>query len=302
MKTVKKHLQEDYTYDNRQVNTSEFRDGLWNILINGNYRVKFSPKCATRTGASEYCKKKFDENGYPLYRLIHANTRDDFGNSICDLNGDIVDDVVIVDKTGKPVIINGYKLVKASPYKKIWQEERVKNGGKHIPFNLWLQKKFELLHTWNYTKEDWDKGSRNWSIEDIKDQQVKNAYKTYIDVGIGKPKLSKRITARGLWSIIFNNIWATALKAITDRHGEELNALKVVYNYMKVSNAMFIKFYEIPAMREHNCENKWIKWISYKNLHSKEVNAEIGMKLQTDYNENIKKYFPLNGSLLSKQW
>ena len=164
MKTVKKHLKDDYEFDNRTVNTSEFRDSLWNILINGNYRVKFSPKCATRTGAKEYCKRKFDGNGYPLYRLIPPNDTDDFNNQICDLNDDKVDDVVIVDKSGRPVIINGYKLVKASPYKKIWQEERARKGGKILPFNYCLQKKFDLAHTWDYSKEVWEKGERYWVI------------------------------------------------------------------------------------------------------------------------------------------
>lgn len=77
METVRKKLKEGFEYNNKQqYNTSEFRDSLWNILINGNYRVKFSPKCATRTGAAEYCKRKFDPSGYPLYRLIPANTRE----------------------------------------------------------------------------------------------------------------------------------------------------------------------------------------------------------------------------------
>lgn len=297
MKTVKEKMKNDYTFDNRTVNTSEFRDSLWNILINGNYRVKFSPKCATRTGAKEYCKRKFDGNGYPLYRLIPPNTTDDFDNQICDLNGDSVDDVVIVDKSGRPVIINGYKLVKASPYKKIWLEERAQNKGNILPFNYWLQKKFDLAHTWDYTKEVWDKGERDWDISKVKDENAKKAYQTYIDAGVGKPKLNKRITARGLWSSIFNRIWTLALELIFDKDSE-LKALKPIFNYMKVSNAMFIKFYELTAMEKHDCANKWMKWISYKNLHPKEVNAEIGLAIQQDYNGEIKAILPLNGAIV----
>lgn len=300
MKTVKEHLRDDYTYDNRQINSSEFRDSLWNILINGNYRVKFSPKCSTRTGASEYCKKKFDENGYPLYRLIPPNTRDDFENEICDLNGDKVDDIVIVDKSGRPVIINGYKLVKASPYKKIWQEERAQNRGNILPFNVWLQKTFDLAHTWDYQKEVWDKGTRDWNINNVQDENAKRAYQTYIDAGVGKPKLNKRITARGLWSSIFNRIWLIALETIFAQHAE-LKPLKPIFNYMKVSNAIFIKFYELPAMANHDCEGKWMKWISYKNLHPKEVNAEIGMQIQEEYNREIKAILPLDGSISSQE-
>mgnify|MGYP001109984933 CR=1 FL=1 len=300
METVKSHLKDDYIYDNRTINTSEFRDSLWNILINGNYRVKFSPKCSTRIGAQEYCLKKFDEKGYPLYRLIPTNTKDDFGKEICDLNGDKVDDIVIVDKSGRPVIINGYKLVKASPYKKIWQEERAENHGNIEPFNIWLQKKFELAHTWDYSKEDWETGQRKWDIGMVQNEKTRNAYQNYIDAGVGKPKLNKRITARGLWSSIFSRIWTIALTVINEEH-KEFMSLKPIFNYMKVSNAMFIKFYELPAMEANNCQGKWMKWVSYKNLHSKEVNAEIGMKLQQDYNKEIKAILPLDGSIVSQE-
>lgn len=125
----------------------------------------------------------------------------------------------------------------------------------------------------------------------------KKAYQTYIDAGVGKPKLNKRITARGLWSSIFNRIWTLALELIFEKDSE-LKALKPIFNYMKVSNAMFIKFYELTAMEKHDCANKWMKWISYKNLHPKEVNAEIGLAIQQDYNSEIKAILPLNGAIV----
>ncbi|KAK8877908.1 hypothetical protein M9Y10_004671 [Tritrichomonas musculus] len=132
---LQKRMNDLYIFDNKQsVDISKYRSALFDILINGNYRIKFSPKCATRDGAEAYCKKRFDKNGYLLYRLIPArrDTKDPLGNSICDLNGDRVEDIVIVDTRGKPVIINGFRLIKADPYKKLWQTERIKKGGERV--------------------------------------------------------------------------------------------------------------------------------------------------------------------------
>ena len=39
---------------------------------------------------------------------------------------------------------------------------------------------------------------------------------------------------------------------------------------------------------DYTYDNNWLEWVSYKNLHSKEVNAEIGKVLQKEYNEEFK--------------
>ena len=55
---------------------TEYYKHFTDILINGNLRFKFIPKCSTREGAIQYCASKFDDRGYPKYRLIDTNTTD----------------------------------------------------------------------------------------------------------------------------------------------------------------------------------------------------------------------------------
>ena len=291
MKTVKTALQ-SYSFQNNEIkrNISEFKENLWDLLINGNYRVKFSPKCATRAGAKAYCARKFDNTGYPLYRLIPPNDTDFYGNPICDLNGDKVDDVIIVDKQGKPAIVNGYKLVKADPYKKMWLAIRDKDP-RVEPFNIWLQRKFELNRTWDYSPEQWAAGrfADRIDLESIKkkDEATADAYNYYSENKIGKPRLSKRITARGLWSSIFSKVWKIALCQLfldTNSAYNGMEPLRKILNYMKVCTAIFIETYEVPLMKELKFENRWFAWVNYKNEHSKEINSKLGQKIQKLYN------------------
>lgn len=301
MKTVNEALSnKKYVMNNKTTTTlSTYRNNLWDILINGNYRVKFSPKCSTRTGAKAYCNKKYDDSGYPMYRLLPPNgSKDPFGNDICDLNGDKVDDIVIVDKAGKPVIVNGYKLVKASPYKKIWKET-VASGKTDAPFNIWLQTQFETTRDWNYSREQWETGKFDYDINRINNEQAKKAYKEYSELGLGKPKIRTNITARGLWSSIFSKIWKLALCDMFDEQ-KELAPLRVIFNYMKVCNAVFIKRYETQLMAKYDCTGKWMKWVNYKRNHSKAVNAELGFMVQEDYNTNkMREVIPLNADIKS---
>ena len=298
-----KRLNDLYIFENKQsIDVSKFRGELFDILINGNYRIKFSPKCATRDGAEAYCKKKFDKNGYPLYRLIPArrDTLDPLGNPICDLNGDKVEDIVIVDTRGKPVIINGFRLVKADPYKKLWQTERIA-GKTNDSFEVWMKNLTGTTKTWNYKQKQWDAGK----IDVKYDGDFIKAVNAYQKVGLSKPKVSTKLNARGLWSSIFSKIWQLALYNMfggeVEIDGESVNyqfmePLKGIFSYLKTCTAVFILQYELQVMKSHEC-NDWNEWVKYKKVHSKAVNSELGLKIQEDYNTNMKDVIPIGGEI-----
>ncbi|KAK8877939.1 hypothetical protein M9Y10_004702 [Tritrichomonas musculus] len=289
-----------YIFKNKEgVDLSKYREALFDIIINGNYRIKFSPKCATRDGAELYCKKKFDKSGYPLYRLIptRSDTTDPFNNPICDLNGDKVEDIVIVDRLGRPVIINGFKLVKSDPYKKIWQTERIKNKGKIEPFEIWMRKLTNSAKTWTYTNDEWNNGKFKLDVENY-DKDMQNAVKAYEEVGLSKPRISSKLTARGLWASIFSKIWQIALfnmfKDTEHVAFSRLEPLKTLFSYFKVCNALFVLMFEIKAMAKNNCESDWKKWLQFKRDNSKKVNADLGIAIQTFYNEHMKSTIPID--------
>ena len=67
---------------------SKYKQDFLDLIINGNYRVKYIPAAARRDTVREYCKNHLDADGIPLYRLLATNATDPLGNSITDLNGD----------------------------------------------------------------------------------------------------------------------------------------------------------------------------------------------------------------------
>ena len=260
---------------------SVFKQYLADMIINGNLRIKFSPKCATRKGAEMYCQTKMDEDGYPKYRLIKPNSTDFFGNEIYDVNGDRVDDVIICDKKGNPVIINGYKLVQASPYKKVWANEKA-SGKTPLSFNEWLEVKFHTTKDWSQINEnDWDRGKIAWDLSKA-EENARTAYAGYSSLGLGKPKLNTRLSARALWSKVFSTyIWEAVKLTFVDRN-QQLSGLVKLVDYLKVSNAMYNITIEWTAADEINCQD-WITWVNYKNSHPKEANKMMGVAVQKLY-------------------
>lgn len=285
--TVNQHLtdkQYEYpTYDSFH-QLSQFNQYLTDMLINGNYRIKFTPKCSTRASATEFCRRKLDDKGRPIYRLLPPNTTDFFGRPICDLNGDKVDDIVIVNKQGIPCIINGYRLVKADPYKKIWNELKA-SGNTNLEFNDWLNAQFEVNKDWkNYDEKDWDRGKINYDINTANiNESIRKTYNYYRDRGIGKPRLNTRINARSLFSSMFGGIWKAAMFYLFEVFRPEGRDIKSSLNYMKFANAVYIIQYEDEVRKAHGKD--WIAWTNYKadKSNAKTINAEIGQKVVNDY-------------------
>ena len=285
------NLSEAYDFQVKQRDTaslSSYNKNLADILINGNLRIKFIPKCATRAGARSYCSSKIDESGYPKYKLIGTNATDPFGNKICDMNGDQVDDIIICNRDGTPIIINGYKLVPASPYKKIWKNMKA-SGKTDDSFESWLSTQFNAVKDWpNITADEWEKGKLNWELDNAP-QTAQAAYKTYVDLGLGKPRISKRLSSSALWSSLFAKfVWKDVITSFcTPRDSNQSipglrNIFKIV-DYLKVANAMYIKFVELPVANSLGQADNWVSWTNYKQDHKEQVRKALGLQVQQIY-------------------
>ena len=261
---------------------TEYYKHFTDILINGNLRFKFIPKCSTRKGATQYCASKFDDRGYPKYRLIEANARDPFGNAICDLNGDKVDDIIICDKRGVPVIVNGYRLVRADPYKKTWKGMYAK-GKTKLGFNEWLAEQFAIKKDWsNFSEEDWKRGKLDWDLTDAK-PKAQTAYNHFVSVGLGKPRLNTRLNPRALWSSLFSKfIWKNAIFSFRQSYADYTN-IPNIFSYLKIVNAAYIILIEIPTMEKLRVNKDYVAWVRYKNDNKSAINGELGKLVQAYY-------------------
>ena len=265
---------------NSSINMNKFMQLFMHLIINGNYRIKYISQAATRLGALAYESSHLDENGIPKYRLLPTNSKDPLDNDITDLNGDQVDDVILVDKNGIPSIINGYKLVFASPYKKVWlyshstKEERLRE-----PFNVWMNNQFNK--SMDPLKIDWEEGK--YKLKPTED--MKKLTTAYVNLGLGKPKVSKRLSINGYWSSLFSHLW----KVLWNDTYYNLPLIKSLFKYLEIANAAFAIIFDIPAKQQYE-ENKadgkkisYEQWLVIKKHPSSGYKEFIYEKLQLAY-------------------
>ncbi len=281
----------------RDVNT--YRRYFLDIIINGNFRVKYIPSCASRESAENYCRKRLDEDGVPSYRLLPAKQSDPKGVAITDINGDKVDDIVIVDRMGFPIIVNGYKLVRASPYKKVYLSKHPsKEDRKREPFNVWVEKQMSKMTIDQIdeleNKIDWRSGKRL----DIKPTEEMQTYiDHYTDIGLGKPRVKKTITPNGLFATAFSRVWKyfwnyTNFKA--------LKKLTSFINFLKICNTTFLIMFEIPYAKTNyvTSNKKYVDYLDDKKGSKKgEINEYLGKKVVSIIKNGVQNVFKETGKL-----
>ena len=271
----------------KQIDTGKFKKVLLDLIINGNYRIKFIPGAATRDLAREYCKKHLDAEGVPLYRLLPVNAQDPIGNPITDLNGDQVDDIVLVNKKGEPSIVNGYKLVFASPYKKVWQSiYKNKQARLAKPFNVWMNEMFQK----SVENVNWDEGKYIMEAN----QTMKDLTAAYTEKGLPKPKVSKRLTPNSFWASTFSHIWADFWN-----HLPRLKPLKKLFKYLQVANTIYIMGFDSIAKTDierdifSGTQLSYEEWVLYKKGHMKEYNRAVSKNL-TEIRQIVESFIDIS--------
>ncbi len=253
-------------------NTGEYKKFFLDIIINGNYRIKYIPSCTERKSAENYCLKHTDEFGVPYYRLLPPNDKDVCDVPITDLNKDGVDDIVLIDRNNFPVIINGYKLVKANPYKTLWKKKfKTAKDRKANPFNDWIAEQM------GKTEDiDWETGEYKFGNIDPNMQKYIEHFGTQ---GLGKPRVSKRATANGQWAKAFSRAW----KAFWDDESfERVDGVRGAVDYLKLSSALFTLMFEIKYMKDNHINNYVELYRMKQNkTTSKQINTAIGKDVES---------------------
>ena len=296
---VIKQALEDFSIPKLSRDINTYRRYFLDIIINGNFRVKYIPSCASRESAENYCRKRLDEDGTPSYRLLPPNAADPNHVAITDINGDKVDDVVIVDRMGFPIIVNGYKLVRASPYKKVYlSTHQTKESRKAEPFNEWVEKQMGKMTIDQIdeleNKIDWRSGKR---LDIAPSETMQKYIDHYTDIGLGKPRVKKTITPNGLFATAFSRVWKyfwnyTNFKA--------LKKLTSFINFLKVCNTTFLIMIEIPYARTNfgTSPKDYLKYLNAKKGPKKgEINEYLGKKVVSIIKNGVQNIFKETGKL-----
>ena len=294
-----KQALEDFKIPKLSRDINSYRRYFLDIIINGNFRVKYIPSCASRESAENYCRKRLDEDGTPSYRLLPPNAADPNHVAITDINGDKVDDVVIVDRMGFPIIVNGYKLVRASPYKKVYlSTHQTKESRKAEPFNEWVEKQMGKMTIDQIdeleNKIDWRSGKR---LDIAPSETMQKYIDHYTDIGLGKPRVKKTITPNGLFATAFSRVWKyfwnyTNFKA--------LKKLTSFINFLKVCNTTFLIMIEIPYARTKYATSpkEYVNYLNAKKGPKKgEINEYLGNKVVSIIKNGVQNIFKETGKL-----
>lgn len=276
-----KRLFDEFTIPPLKKNVSRYRQTFLDMIINGNFRVKFSPSLASRPSANKYCKNKLDKDGLPIYRVLPPNAKDAFGTPITDLNGDFIDEVVIVNKIGTPVVVNGYQLVKADIYKKLYNSQyNTSELRRKNPFNEWINDMMSKQDEVNWNTGEWKFGK-------VK-PEMKKAMALYgKDLKLGKPRVSKRATPNSVFSKYFAQLWR---EFWDDSDIKNNKVCKHLVKYLNIVNAMFYHHIESPTIRKLKVGDKYEgntykTWIDWKKIHKEDYTKVAGKEV----NEFIKE-------------
>ena len=117
---------------NLSSNLSPAMKELADVILKMKKDIKFIKKCQTATGASNYLKSRKldqkDSKGRPAY-----------GVDTVDLDGDGTNEVVVKDRDGRPVVINGYALRKLDPGRVEYQDYVDNNGPYDGGYKKWMK-------------------------------------------------------------------------------------------------------------------------------------------------------------------
>lgn len=278
-------LNSEYNNLRLQQDASGYNKAFVDMIINGNFRIKYIPALANRETAEQYCQKKLNPDGQPIYRVLPPNAKDAYGNLITDLNGDFIDEIVIVNRSGVPVIVNGYQLVKADPYKKLWKSKfHTKKSRKENPFNKWLAEEFGKT----IDNIDWENAKYNITNKD-RTKEMKYAMKLYGEQGLPKPKISKSFNPKGVFARKFGEVWRNfwAQKSLANN-----KVIKKFVPYINFSSLMYFLCVDQYIIDEKKQIIKTYKqFIEWKKNYKEAYNKMAAKHLQNFVNATDKAIF-----------
>ena len=136
-------------------------DSMLNLILNHKKEIQKIPSCTTLRGAQAWCDKR-PGSGFRAH--------------MADIGGDPENEVVVYDKAGKPVIVNGYRI-KPSDYgiRKLYREAVDKDPEAMIGTSMreWVT---DLEKFKKYTKANKDT-FRRWFLNNIMSGDRKEVFK-----------------------------------------------------------------------------------------------------------------------------
>ena len=144
-------------------------DNLINIILNAKKDIKFHPSCITKEGAERYAKT----------RGLRVKKESE------DLNHDGIEDIVVYNKAGKPIMINGYTFSQSEfPYKQDYYKQKPADRANQGGYKGFLNK------IWGVQEEKFDENGTRVVEHDNTD--LPDEVEKYSNLGWKKLKAPKR--------------------------------------------------------------------------------------------------------------
>lgn len=246
-------------------------DDLQNILLNQKADIARVPNVENWVDAKAYAEKH-------RLRVPRPNAQDASGNPIYDINNDGIDDIILYNRAGQPVIVNGYKLKPSkAPIRQAYQKAVPKTERAYKPMRKYIEQDV-------YQAERDENGNlTNYNANpELIQQLVSHGWRAPAKPSKGPSMYNRLMSHIKQW---YDNEWEVTYKNFS-------YAKNKIFSWMKVCSTVYKMIVEKPLMIQLGFEGNYVGWEEFKKTNTGKgaiANkfAELNILNNDEFDQNV---------------